>query len=284
MDPELKRAIALVGELPSIPTIASQIMAAAAKATTSADDLRKIIEKDPSLSARVLKVANSSLYGFRREIETLRHAVTLLGFKTVECLVMAASLRDVFRHFGLSEKLLWEHATVAGVAASKLATYGPVDVDREQAFTAGLLHDLGKIALANVFRERYHKVMARTYNEQIACIDAERAEFGFDHAVLGAHVAEKWQLPKPLVAAIRYHHHEPDAYRTMPVEHFRLVALTSLTTRVCTRLGLGRRGPIDAIDVTALPAWGALGLGEEDVEPVTKLVAEEAKAVEGLFR
>lgn len=284
MDPELKRAIALVGELPSIPTIASQIMAAASKPTTSADDLRRIIEKDPSLSARVLKVANSSLYGFRREIETLRHAITLLGFKTVECLVMAASLRDVFRHFGLSEKLLWEHATVAGVAAGKIANYGPVGVDRELAFTAGLLHDLGKIALSNVFRERYHRVMSRTYNEQIACVDAERAEFGFDHAVLGAHVAEKWQLPKHLVAAIRYHHSAPDAYRGLPAEQFRLVALTSVTTRVCTRLGVGRRGPIDAIDLTQLPAWDALGLTADDVEPVTKLVADETKAAEGLFR
>lgn len=284
MDPELKRAIALVGELPSIPTIASQIMAAASKATASADDLRRIIERDPSLSARLLKVANSSLYGFRREVETLRHAITLLGFKTVECLVMAASLRDVFRHFGLSEKLLWEHATVAGVAAGRLAGYGTVGVDRELAFTAGLLHDLGKIALSNVFRERYHRVMARTYNEQIACIEAERAEFGFDHAVLGAHVADKWQLPKPFVYAIRYHHHEPDAYRTLPSEQFRLVALTSVTTRVCTRLGLGRRGPIEAIDLTQLPAWEALGLGADDVEPITRIVAEEAKAAEGLFR
>jgi len=284
MDPELKRAIALVGELPSIPTIASQIMAAAAKPTTSADDLRRIIEKDPSLSVRVLKVANSSLYGFRREVETLRHAVTLLGFKTVECLVMAASLRDVFKHFGLSEKLLWEHATIAGVAAGKLSGYGPIEVDRELAFTAGLLHDLGKIALSNVFRERYHRVMARVYNEAIPCIDAERAEFGFDHAVLGAHVAEKWQLPRPFVHAIRYHHYEPGAYRTLPADQFKLVALTSLVTRVCTKLGIGRRGPVEDIDLLQLPAFEALGLGEGDVEPVIKLVGEEAKAAEGLFR
>jgi len=283
MDAELKRAVSLVGELPLIPVVASQIMAAAADPKTSAEDLRRIIEKDPSLSARVLKVANSSLYGLRREVETLRHAITLLGFRTVECLVMAASLRDAFRHFGLSEKLLWEHATVAGVAAGKLSSYGPIKLDRETAFTAGLLHDLGKIALSNVFRERYHRVMARTYNEGIACVAAERDEFRFDHAALGSRVAEKWQLPPALVAAIFHHHHHPDAYRSLPPEQFRLVALTSVVTRVCTRLGLGRRGPVDSINLLELPAFGALGLGAEDVEPVTRLVADEAKAAEGLF-
>lgn len=284
MDPELKRAVALVGELPAIPTIASQVMAAAAKPTTSADDLRRLIEKDPSMSARLLRVANSSLYGFRRQVDTLRHAITLLGFKTVECMVMAASLRDVFRNFGLGEKLLWEHATVAGVAASKLASFGPVSVDREQAFTAGLLHDLGKIALSNVFRERYHRVMARVYNEGIAAVDAEREEFGFDHAVLGAHVAEKWQLPKPLVQAIRYHHHHPRDYAGLPEDQATLIALVSVVTRVCTRLGLGRRGPIEAIDLMDLPAFELLGFGADDVEAVTQLVADEAKAAEGLFR
>ena len=135
MEQELNRTVAIVGDLPAIPAIAQEVMAAVANAATSADDLRVILEKDPSLSARVLKVANSSLYAFRREVETLRHAISLLGFRAVETLVMAASLRDVFKNFGLSEKLLWEHSTLAGVVAGKLATYGAIDVDREQAFS-----------------------------------------------------------------------------------------------------------------------------------------------------
>ena len=95
MDAELKRAVSIVGDLPSIPAISSQVMSAISDPSTSADDLRTILEADPSLSARVLKVANSSLYAFRREVDSLRHAVTLLGFRTVEALVLAASLREV---------------------------------------------------------------------------------------------------------------------------------------------------------------------------------------------
>jgi len=283
MDSELKRAVSVINDLPSIPLIANQVMAAVADPATSADDLRAILESDPALSARVLKVSNSSLYAFSREVETLRHAVTLLGFRTVEALVMAASLRDVFKNFGLSEKLLWEHSTLAGCVAGRLSSYGPIDVERDLAFTAGLLHDLGKIALSNVYRQRYNTVMLRTYNDGVAFVDAERDEFGFDHAALGAQVAAKWQLPPMLVAAIRFHHHHPGDYPSGEPQQTRLIALTAVTTRICTKLGLGRRGAAESIRIDHHPAWQALGLGAEDVDPVLEIAAEEAKHAQGLF-
>ena len=283
MDDKLKRAVSIVGDLPSIPSIASDIMKAVADKSTSADDLRIILEQDPALASRVLKVANSSLYAFRREVETLRHAIALLGFRTVEALVMAASLRDVFANFGLSEKLLWEHSTMASVVAGRLASYGAIDLERDQAFTAGLLHDLGKIALSNVFRERYHKIILRTYNEGVAFKDAEEEEFGFDHAALGAQVAMKWGLPTVLVAAIRHHHDHPDDYPAGAPEQRRLIALTAVVTRACTKLGLGRRGAAESIALDEIPAWQELGLSAEDVDPVLELVADEAKNARGLF-
>lgn len=283
MDPELAHALSIVDEIPSIPQVASRVMTAVSESATSADDLRRIIEIDPSIAARILRIANSSIYGFRREVETLRHAITLLGFRSVESTVLAASLQDVFQNFGLGEKLLWEHSTLTGVVAGKLSTYVEVDVDRETAFTAGLLHDIGKVALSNVYRKRYAKVMARTYNEGLSFVEAERQEFGFDHAVLGAHVAETWQLPAALVSAIRHHHQPASSYADHSPEHAQLIAITSVATRVCTKLGLGRRGPVDAVDVSEAPGWGLLGLGGDDVEPVLELALEEAKEAEGLF-
>lgn len=283
MNDRLKPYLAVVGDLPGIPIIASKVMSAAADPNTSADDLRQVIEKDPALAARILKVANSSLYSFSRAIETLRHAIALLGFRTVENLVMAASLRDVFKNFGLSEKLLWEHSTLAGAVAARLSTYGPIDVERESAFTAGLLHDLGKIALANTAREKYSKIIMRTYNEGVSFREAEMDEFGFDHAELGALVGEKWKLPERLVRAIRYHHHDPKDYPDAPPEDCRLIALTTVVTRCCSRLGYGRRDAIEAIDVMELPAWSYLDLAAADMDPILELVDEEAKNAEGLF-
>ena len=90
-------------------------------------------------------------------------------------------------------------------------------------------------------------------------------------------------MPEALVIAIRKHHDPPESYADLPPEQFRLVALTSIATRVCTRLGFGRRGPVEAIDPSEHPAWSALGLDEEDVEPILELATAEAKQAEGLF-
>lgn len=283
MDTELQKAVRLVEDLPAIPAIANRVMQAAESDDTSADDLRAILETDPGLSARVLRIANSSIYGFSRSVETLRHAITLLGFKQVESLVLASSLRDVFSNFGLSEKLLWEHATAAGVAASQLAAYKEIDVPRDSAFSAGLLHDVGKIAFTNVFRERYNAVTSRVYNDGTPTTQAEFDEFGFDHTTLGALVAEKWKLPKNLVHAIRHHHDAVPEYAEHPIEHARLTALISVITRCLTRFGIGRRGPVEALDPREISAWRFLGLDDDDLEPVLAIIQEEAKSAQSLF-
>ena len=282
MNPRIKKYIAMVGDLPSVPAVASAVLEVASDPNSGAEDLRRVIDRDPALAARILKVANSSLYSFSREIETVQHAIALLGFRTVTNIVLAASLREVFTHFGLAEKQLWEHSTLAGAVAAKLAGYGPIDVDREEAFTAGLLHDLGKIALNNTSRKKYTNVMAQVYNEGVSFVEAERQEFGFDHAELGGHVAAKWKLSQRLENAIRYHH-DPDATSQLDEENRRLVSLTALVTACCTRLGVGRRAPVEEIVIEELWCFQALGLGAEDVEAVLELANEEVKNAEGLF-
>ena len=284
MSDEMKRILAVVGDLPPIPAVAGRVMEIAADPESSAEDMREVIEQDPALAARILKVANSSLYSFSRKIETLRHAISLLGFRTVESLVMAASIREAFSNFGLAEKLLWEHATVAGAVATKLSAYGPVDVERDSAFTAGLLHDLGKVALTNTIRERYQEILTRVYNEETSFKAVELEELGFDHAELGALVGNKWKLPPRLLAAIRYHHSEPAEYaEQLPPESARLVALTTITTACCTRLGFGRRAPVEVLDPSTLPAWSFLGLEDDDLEPVLEIANEAAKEVADIF-
>jgi putative nucleotidyltransferase with HDIG domain len=242
--------------------------------STSAEDLRNAIDRDPAVAARILKVANSSLYGFARAIETLQHAITLLGFRTVRNLVMAASLRQTFKHFGLAEKLIWEHSAIAGAVALCLAKLPGVGVDPEEAFTAGLLHDLGKIALNNGSHESYTKVIARVYNEGVSFVDAERDVFGFDHAELGACVARKWRLTECLEMTIR-HHHDPEALAKLEPRESKLTALTAVTTAACTRLGIGRRHPVEALDLTLLEGWNVLGFQDEDVDAVLTIVAQQ---------
>lgn len=282
MSSRIKRYIAQVGDLPSVPAVASAVLEVTSDPNSSAETLREVIDRDPALCLRILKVANSSLYSFSREIETVQHAIALLGFRTVTSIVLAASLRKVFTHFGLAEKQLWEHSTISGAVAARLSSYGPIDVDRDDAFTAGLLHDLGKIALNNTARKKYTEVFSRVYNEGLSFVEAENEILGFDHAEFGACVAAKWKLSKSLENAIRFHHDQEGAEQ-LPEDDKRLTALTSVVTASCTRLGVGRRAPVDDLDIGAHWGWSVLGLDHEDIEPVLEIVTEEVKSTEGLF-
>ncbi len=273
MNATLKKFLDKTGDLPAVPSVAAEVMERVESPDTSVEDIKNIIERDPGIAARVLKVANSSLYGFSREIETLSHAITLLGFRTVRTLVMAMSMNQAFKHFGLAEKLLWEHSVMAGAVGGGIATYGGVGLQPDEGFTVGILHDVGKIALSNACHDEYGKVIARVYNEGISFVEAEREAFGFDHAEIGACIAEKWKLPHILEVAIGCHH-SPEKLSELSPEEAKLTALATVSTACCTRFGVGRRGPVNDLDPTALPAWGVLGLKPEDGEPVLELAAE----------
>jgi len=282
MDSKLSQFVNRIGDLPSVPAVAGSVLVLVEDPNASADDLREVVERDPALAARVLKVANSSLFGFSRRIETLRHGIALLGFRTVKNLVLGASMKEVFKRFGLTERLLWEHATRAGAVAAMLTDHPAIDVEREEAFTVGLLHDLGKIALNNAAPDEYSSVVARVYNEGVGFVEAERDVFGFDHTELGALVAAKWKLPARLETAIRLHHC-PQALEQLPLEDRRLTALATVTTALCTRLGVGRRAPVEGFDPRLLPAWSALGLSDADLEPLLGVASSVVKESEGLF-
>jgi putative nucleotidyltransferase with HDIG domain len=282
MESKLSQFVNRIGDLPSVPVIAGTVIALVEDPNASADDLRAVVERDPALAARVLKVANSSLFGFSRRIETLRHAIALLGFRTVKNLVMGASMKEVFKRFGLTERLLWEHATRAGAVAAMLTEHPAIDVEREEAFVIGLLHDLGKIAINNSAPDEYSRVVAQVYNEGVGFVEAEREIFGFDHAEVGALVAAKWKLPPRLETAIRLHH-SPEALPGLPIEDRRLTALATVTTALCTRLGVGRRAPVEGFDPRSLPAWSALGLSDEDLDPLLGLTSSIVKESEELF-
>ena len=282
MNPRLVRYLATVKDLPTMPRVAHAVLKAVEDPKCSVGDLREIIEQDPPIVARILKVANSSLYGFPRQIDTLNHAIALLGMRTVKNLVLAVSLREAFTKLGLMSKLLWEHSSMAGPTASRLARELCTDVNPEEAFTAGLLHDLGKIALANSHADEYEKVVARTYNEGIGFVEAERFAFGFDHAELGAEVATKWKLPASLETAIRYHH-DPQSMAGLPDADWQLAALVAVTTACLSRLGIGRKAPVEALDLAALEVWRRIELDENQVEPVLDMVSEEVKKAEAIM-
>jgi putative nucleotidyltransferase with HDIG domain len=268
-------------DLPTMPAIASQVVRAVDAPDSSIDDIRALIEQDPAIAARILKISNSALYGFPSEIESLSHAISLLGTMTVRNLVLAASMKETYRRFGLLEKLLWQHSSLAGPTAALLAACPGVGVDPEVAFTAGLMHHIGKTALANSHRDEYERVMMTVYNESRSFVEVENEIFGFNHAELGAAVVQQWGLPESLVQTIRYHH-EPGMLAHLDEDVARTCALTTVTSLCLSKLGVGRSRPIEGLDLAAQPAWAFLDLSADDVEPILSTCSERVKESQDL--
>ena len=264
------------GDLPTMPAIANQVVRAVDNPDSSIDDIRVLIDQDPAIAARILKISNSALYGFPSEIQSLSHAISLLGTMTVRNLVLAASMKETYKRFGLLEKLLWQHSSLSGPVAALLADYRGIGVDPEIAFTAGLMHHIGKTALANSHREHYERVMMTVYNEGRTFTDVENEVFGFSHAELGAAVVQQWGLPDALVLTIQ-HHHNPGMLAELDDEVARTCALTTVTSMALSKLGVGRSRPIEDLDLAALPAWAFLDLTEDDVEPILGMCSDRVK-------
>ncbi|NOY62003.1 MAG: HDOD domain-containing protein, partial [Gammaproteobacteria bacterium] len=165
------------------------------------------ISRDQVLTARVLKVANSPYYGYSRCIDSLKDAGVMLGIHTLRDIVLTAAVVSRFpldEARALDRRELWHHAEMTGIIARLLA--GWRGLDRESAFTAGLLHDIGKLALDACFPEVYRRIFYYRAEQQCSLLEAEAALLGFDHCQAGLRLAQHWQLPQQICEAIEKHH------------------------------------------------------------------------------
>ena len=261
MNKELETAIMNAADLPTIPVIAIRVMQLIESENATAEQLAKIVASDPAVAARVLKISNSSFYGCRRQIQTISNAIVVLGFSTLRSLVVAASLKQVYKPFGLTEKMLWEHSFGTGLAAKIIAQQTGA-ANEEEAFLAGLFHDIGKIIMNTLDRDKFQEVMQRCYNEQISFEDAERSVYPFSHEEVGANVIKKWNFPEVLASAVEQHHTLEFGALDDPAL-VRLTAVTSLADIFCLKLGIGVREPQDDLDLTGSKAAQMLLLSEQ---------------------
>lgn len=270
---QVKAIAAKVGDLPPLPHIASRVIELVSDADSNAGDLEKLISRDQALTVRVLKIANSTLFGRRGTISSVSRAVVTLGFKTVHSLVIAASTEVLFRSnsTNFKDKLLWEHAVAVALAAGFLARECRY-AGAEEAFLGGLLHDIGKVVLDANFGERYQQVLERVYNEGVTFVEAERDMFSFDHAEVGSLVIKKWNLPPIIEEAIRLHHRTRGALLDPT-----LCAIVNLANSLCVKAGIGpERRP--EMDLGQLEATTRLKLTPERLTLIAKHV--ESRLVE----
>jgi putative nucleotidyltransferase with HDIG domain len=263
MNSELEKTIMSAGDLPTIPIVATKVMELVESDRATAEELSKVVATDPAVAARVLKISNSSFYGRQGKIQNLSNAIVLLGFVTLKSIVVTASVRQVYQPFGLTEKMLWEHSFGAGLAARTIArTIG--GIDQEEAFLAGLFHDIGKVIMNSQDPAKFRMVMERCYNEDLRFNEAEESVYSFTHEEAGALVIKKWNFPEVLTESVRRHH----SFAFTDLSDISLLHLTSvvgLADLFCIRLGIGQRCPREDVQFTESKAASFLGLDEERI-------------------
>lgn len=224
-----------VDRLPPLPAIVIGVLRLLDDPRTSGQQVAESLGRDPVLTSRVLRLANSAWYTWTRRISTIQEAVVLVGFAAVRGQVLAAAAFEVMRRgapgYALDQELLWQHSVAVGAGARFLARrYGRVD--GEVAFVAGLLHDIGKVVLGKFLGPRYDEVM-RQMGAGTDFAAAERNVLGCDHAQVGAEAARRWRLPDALIEAIEYHH------RPLEIGESRLADVVHVADALALTLGLG---------------------------------------------
>lgn len=192
--------------LPTIPAVLARILQLSDSVDANGKDLIAVIEKDQALTGKMLRLANSAFFGQSRRVATIPRAVMLLGFSTVRNLALGVKVWDALGSGIARPRLeeLWLHSVACAMAAKALASKLRVG-DPDETFTAGLLHDVGRLVLAMRFRDDYWNAVGGTTETEP--VDAlERQAFGIDHAEVGAWMLEAWALPPAIVEAVRVHH------------------------------------------------------------------------------
>ena len=206
----LDRLAAEINELRPLPEAAINILRLADSDRFSAHELAALIARDAATTARLLRLANSAYYGFPRRISTVRDAVVLVGFRAVRSIVVVACVMDTAtKTTSVNAIENWRFSVSVGVIAGELARAQAVDA--EQAFTAGVLHNIGLVALDQHRPTQLRALLQQLRPGQASLHDLQRASFGFTDAELGGALAERWDFPAALVHAIRDHAQPLDA-------------------------------------------------------------------------
>lgn len=204
------QVVELVGELPVMPAIVSKAMAALDDPSTTMAEVGEILEHDPALAAKIVRVSNSPYYGMMRYVGTLKLALVVLGVQEVRNIILGVSVCHTLQADSQDSAFTsdyWRHSFFVGGLAKRLGQHLKLGLQGE-AFLSGLLHDIGKLVLMRALGDKYARLVAGCVADGVFTDARERLEYGFTHAEVGAAMGDKWNFPLTLSDAILYHHEE----------------------------------------------------------------------------
>jgi putative nucleotidyltransferase with HDIG domain len=253
----LEQIVQSVQDLPSMPAIVMELLSSIEQEDIDISVLAKKVSYDQALTARTLRLVNSSSYGLQVKVTTIQQAITYLGFQTTRNLITAAALTGCFPSGvcpGFNDKAFWRHSIATAVCARALARR--IRFNQDVAFTAGLLHDIGRLVLVSADPQAYGEVVAMRARKDLEWQDAEQAVLGVDHVAAGVALAGQWNFSDTMRQAIAYHH-TPET----PGAGF-LAAIVHIANAIVHALDIAGEEN-ERVPRIAGIAWDAMGLNEE---------------------
>lgn len=206
---KLEHIVNKVNDMPILPNRVNKIIEITEDPDSTIKDLEKEILKDQSLTARILKLANSAYYGYPRKINTVSQATILLGFQTIKSMTLASTISKMMeaelKGYALEKKDLWTQSQTCAIISRYIAK----DINYpkpETAYIGGLLRDIGKTILNFYVEQEYNAIVNKVEYSNMSFLEAEEEILGFNHAQIGEKIANKWNFPEELVEAIGLHH------------------------------------------------------------------------------
>ncbi len=269
-----------IPDFPSIPTAALKVQQLLKSSNVDFNKLAKIIRNDQALTANLLRIANTVSFGGRRQIETVGQAIVRLGTRHVSQMVVglaAASLMEKeVKGYEMPPKALWKHALAVAIGASELARSLDME-DPDVAFTGGMLHDIGKVALGNFVECNVDSIERLAFDKDVSFHVAERAVLGINHAELGSLLMKEWGLTERLVRVIQYHH-DPDGCEDVNS----LIDLVHVANAVAMQAGIGTG--IDGLHYQLCNnSIERLGISEELMDEFPLEIEERVNNISDIF-
>jgi putative nucleotidyltransferase with HDIG domain len=262
-----------IDSLPTLPEITSFVLEMLEDPASSSQDVTNVLVRDPSLSGQILKLVNSAYYGLPQKVSDLTRAIALLGYGRIKNLVLSLSLIRVFRTMSKRSKedfqRFWLHSSVVAGLMKRLALRMG-RAEPEQAFVAGLLHDVGKLILLGYAPKEHEAIVKLAQQRQAGFAELEGEVLATTHAEIGGWAARAWNLPRETVETVEWHH------RSASWELGVLPAMLYFADYAARVKGVTCAGTFGAMTF-AEKAWEVLGLPQEDYfEMMTAVESEQA--------
>lgn len=254
---KVQHIIQKIEELPPMPDVVVRLLEASRDPQGSMREMVELIRLDPALTGKVLKLCNSSYYGLPRQINTLNEALVYIGTDTLVNFILAGCLSSYYKQaqtgYGLERGELWRHSVGCAIASQRISQVENDPATKNLAFTAGLLHDIGKIVLDEFVGEAKDEIDNVASMRDLSFEEAEKEVLGFSQTEIGYTLAKHWNLPQALLEAIRFHQHPENT-----VEFPALVSQVHIgnVLSISFGIGLGNDGHAYTFHPYALNATG----------------------------